>query len=371
MTGKLAGAFEHLKILQEYYFRDFDALDIDGMVHRLTGTRILDAEKALDCQLFTSRIHQLAGATFDDPPDGRFTGAEDMAYQRLIWNASRCVILGAAKIGTKVEDDVVFGSLASHDVNAQAVGAPGGGHLILVNSGLFRLLSGLCFGLTLAMPHKGKNSAGYNMFSISPDISLLEENRDAHEAFVSAVTCFANNSRLPGSLVPYAISDPRLHLFLDTFLVAVAFVVAHEYAHIILKHEYKEGGTGEVRIREYASGKREVWMPTHAQVQELQADALGLLICLKAFHPRLDPASIFLGVDLFLCSANIVEVLTGSAASRSHPDMNERWNNVGAVAREACGDEAWKSMTDTSLDVRAIVNHLWECNQERLPAIPD
>ncbi len=74
------------------------------------------------------------------------------------------------------------------------------------------------------------------MFGITPDPAHIESNEDICQKFVSAIRDYFNGSARQASLVPFSYNDNRVWVFLDFFLGSAAFVMAHEYAHIILNH---------------------------------------------------------------------------------------------------------------------------------------
>lgn len=343
---------------------------MDDFSSHVGSMKFLHGEKFLDGLTFKGRFTDLLGFDPGSPDDGRFTGRENVLHKHLMWLAAQAIRHGFSVMNGNFPSEVVLGTLINYEPNAQAVKCPSGGRLVIVNEGLFSLLSSLSHVLTLSFPFRGKDeTTGAHLFVTNPDQEEYVNDPKINTVFVKAVNDYADYAPRVESLQPYNHDDPRRLTFLDLFCTAVTFIVAHEYAHIILNHEHKEG-FAQVRLREFSSGKKEAWRVSFLQLQEMEADCLALLMVANAFGRQCDIQSVFMGVSVVIAALKITEVINGRD-HLSHPEANDRLNEMVGTVRQLLGSEVADSLSGVAVDILNITATLWGNNSAKLPEIKE
>ena len=135
-------------------------------------------------------------------------------------------------------NEIIVGTLPTGEVNATCIKVPTGGYIVAVNQGLFSFVYALAKSVSRFCPftvlENGMKGYSFEEEDISRSIAL-DENKEGHYTFVEVLfSYFASNA----SYIDLAPGVEGLHNYLAGFLTEFSefFVIAHEYAHLVLLH---------------------------------------------------------------------------------------------------------------------------------------
>jgi hypothetical protein len=255
---------------------------------------------------------------------------------------------------------IVFGSLPTGDPNAIAIQAPGG-IVIAFNNGLIHLLMNLTAAVSSFVPYHGKRGE-HEIFGMSKeDIGpMIRTNIEGHLRF--AVTLFCYLALGDPGLYTYSVLDPPHHhlafLMEDT---AIAFCVAHEYFHVLMRHL-----SSSTFYRRRLIGKLEVKEIPRSWEEEIAADAGALRMTIER-HRGVDLDIIFsyLGVDFLFSCVEMLEQAIGTDSPSSHPPASLRRHLLRTTIRNHFPEHSQHILTPAE-SVQDLIAELWKIHRPNL-----
>jgi hypothetical protein len=225
----------------------------------------------------------------------------------------------ALALGLALPRRPVVGTLPTRDLNAQALpGPPGEGHIIVFESGIFSYTSLLAKIAAWAL---NITFDGDSLHVLQPP--EIPAHVATHPQILQMFADLAFSQAILGTSI-YAVQFevPPAHDRIAAHLSGCVntFILAHEYAHVILGH------TG---VHAVGSAKHE---------QEYEADAMAFDITAEAWRQPWAhaAATLFLSGAAAIARANAV-FITGTAEvppSETHPPLSERQGRINARLRQ-------------------------------------
>ncbi len=219
--------------------------------------------------------------------------------------------------------NIVFGVLPTGEVNAMVIQVPSGrGAVVAVDLGTFLYVHLMAKAISSFIPYAGMNKRGPSFRLGRREIERgFRSNPDAHKRFLEVLTAyllFGNPARAP-QYWQRGPHHPITALLRDT---AEMFIVAHEYAHLILGHIRIRRNT---RTRSIRKGLKITNISVHRWEQEILADNLALQVVVdhnlrEGFPFRLA----YWGVDFFLSAIDFVDRANGISDTKTHPSARKR-----------------------------------------------
>lgn len=262
----------------------------------------------MDLERFARALQQ----SHEVPDPARWSAQERPDYRLRLWRAERAVVRGMEALGKALPSPLpALGTLSTWQLNAKAFPVPStNGYIIAFDSGLFSFTAGW---------------AGVLAGCLSPveDGGLLDRFVDLCFCQVLLGTAAFLDQR--------PVMNPALTALGERFApVFEAFLLGHEYAHVVLGHQPVDLNLPE------GSHAEQGFNPT----EELDADALGFKVVLHAFP---DPVLVYSSVAGFFCALHLMErgyELRGMPADDSHPQARERRAALLKLASELLSREA-------------------------------
>jgi hypothetical protein len=219
--------------------------------------------------------------------------------------------------------DFAFGVLPTSEVNAVVIRVPSGrGAVVAVDLGTFLFIHLMAKAISSFIPYKGMK-IGRPTFSLDRTEvdSRFQANESGRRRFLELVVAYL----LFGS--PFSAPQYFQRGYQDNIAsllrhTAEMFIVAHEYAHLILGHIKIQKNA---RTRLLKKNLRVIDVSVHRWKQELLADNLALQIVV-AHNQRggLPLPLAYWGVDFFFSAIDIIDRASGIGESRTHPSARIR-----------------------------------------------
>jgi hypothetical protein len=222
---------------------------------------------------------------------------------------------------------LLFGTLPTGTVNAEAILVPGSrDYVIVFQSGLFDFCHEMAALVAITYPPVPSLDSDFN-FNTEPALGLaLKEHPEVLDHFKHMIYCYIvqGNPRLSSRLSLDASHYPlagKLNTAMEVF------VLAHEYIHVIYRHVEKKQDIEDIQ----KDSIRWSWEA------EFDADDLGFGITKNA----LTLASAYLGADYFLACTDLIEQVLfvlnratkASPAQTDHPPFSERRKRLRDLLR--------------------------------------
>lgn len=298
------------------------------------------------------------------------TELEDPFLLHSFQVSKRDVAKAIEALGYEIPDhDIVIGSLPTGEFNALTIRVPDNPtqYIVAVNHGIHFLIYRLAHLVASLFPVE-KTFGGYVHFSNDKKKlrKSVEKNPDRSKDFLDLLCAFFFLGH------PLAVEYfPEKYGLRNQFTlgscmkeVAFKFVVAHEYAHVLLGHL---GG----ETHKQTLGNQEVETTLRPVMEEMEADIKALEIVLMDQYilqplenneiPSLTMS--YLGVDfLFSCQA-IIEEAAQVSDYRSHPPADVRREVLRACMMERYNGKPLDVAIETCTSVTFILEQLWERNK--------
>jgi hypothetical protein len=271
----------------------------------------------------------------------------------------------SAVLGQQFTQRPVIGTLPTGQVNAMAIRVPGTDeHVIVFESQIFTFCLLFSKAVTLALPFHGLQN---DQFSMSTEMSeILDRINNTPEIvrrFYEVVAAYTVDG-LPSQAPPYIPPEPWgsvAALFRDLMEL---FIMTHEFSHVLLEH------TGRGKRSASLLGGNEAEVLEWSQQQEVEADALGILLLMGSPTVELDAAMRFVGVSLFFGAMTVVERAVTllqfgeerQLISTTHPANRERLR-MASQAAQACrivSEQDHRAILQLADAVEGIIETLWE-----------
>jgi hypothetical protein len=294
----------------------------------------------------------------------------DQSFDFVLKPMSRAIENSAQELKFKIPENTKIGTVFTRQVNACAIKIPSGGSLVVVNQGTFMFIH-LFAKIIASLFPVVKNSGGQTVFSTKiEDIEKeIEANKEANERFVEILFCYLVLGDPYRAQQYFQLGPPKL--IADSLRnVAELFIIAHEYSHLILKHNEESNLTsflmGDVEAKQYERSKN----------NEFQADMLGLWLTIHA-QPgtQKDFKGAYVGLDFFFSTIDLIEKILGLEANETHPSAKARRAFLRMEISMGAGlmkqfipirdipPELAKSAINLSETIQHVVNMLWERNK--------
>lgn len=203
----------------------------------------------------------------------------------------------------------MIGTLPTGDINSQARPGPAGeGHLVIFDSGMFLFADKIAAIAAQALDAR-RHSSDFVILDEPGIVDRLNRIPGIRVQFADLIFCYVVLGGDPAYGLAYPPPPPNRAAAGDWSETVLAFVVAHEYAHVILGHRGIHAADG--------SGLG----------QEIEADQLGLEL---ARHMTGSDVVAYLGACLFLLGSKSLDIAArqyhgpSSGEVRSQPPPTER-----------------------------------------------
>ena len=200
------------------------------------------------------------------------------AFYVVIMDLVQDVERAIARLGYEVSEEVTFGPLPTGQVNGLACAVPAGGLIVALDDGVFTYLNLLAKAVATFYELERAPEGGLVRLVEGNIHRAVTLNREGNRRWLEATTAtfvYGHPDLAPPWPAPY-----DKHVMVDSFLTsAEMFIVAHEYAHLILRHYDREGATYRHRM----AGGAEVDNLEISRQEEFEADRLALEI-LREHH---------------------------------------------------------------------------------------
>lgn len=176
----------------------------------------------------------------------------------------------------------------------------------------------------------------------------LKNNKRVHIEFINAITLYLTSNRINKSEL-YEEKDENISLSHILYDVAEFFIIAHEYAHIVLGHIDGKEVSKEVRFN-----------------REFDADKLALEIVLEhSIAKEYYSTFSLLGIEFLFQCFDILNKVNHKEENKTHPSPEERIYNLRTELKNTFPKykeeiEDWAEVTGY------IINTLWEKNKEAI-----
>lgn len=275
---------------------------------------------------------------------------ERLEYRRRLIDLVGLVESGVRKLGRKLPFRPIIGTLPTRDVNAKAYAGPAGaGDIVAFETGMFTFTDVLARVAALSLTVRRGSSASGVVF----DKEAVLEHIAAHPGilldFADLLICqtylgtcqYTDKRELPKG---FGLEDTHKRLC-DA---ADAFVLAHEYGHVILGHARTSASASDADLRDW----------------ETQADELALQITLAAFD---DPKWAYAGAILFFMGIAVVDLAdavmrTGGLKVMgvpSHPSPPERLAKAASTLSASIAPQKAQTANELAQMIRWLYADLW------------
>lgn len=245
---------------------------------------------------------------------------------------------------------VVFGTLPRGQLDGVTYKTGGGEYMVALNWGVFGLLQRVANIVSSLVPFEISNGQTRFNTNLGLLVRRIETSKRAKSALVDTLfsyIAFGNADKAPVMLV----KGSRLQLSNLMSNTACLFLVAHEYAHIVWKHEPLKASH---RVRQ--SGDKTVkW----GKKSEEEADLLAMEITLGANSDHCSSLALsYIGIELLFACMELLEKAT-AGQSIDHPNAQYRTLLVRSLLQQYYREEAEVALSIGNL-VRRTVLTLWE-----------
>ena len=182
----------------------------------------------------------------------------------------------------KILPNIAFGTLPVRSINGGVLRAPKGGHVVVLDTGLFQILS-------------------YFFETVSIEARLYRDGLDADAYRDNSYKFICDYYRDRGELefsFPQsreALRDEELAIACARLICAELFILCHEIAHVVLGH-LDDRDSVALKSREFdeavaRQGERPLLAYSYAEAKELMADVVGFSLFRSIWfhHPVLAP----------------------------------------------------------------------------------
>lgn len=287
------------------------------------------------------------------------TTIEDVLTYSLLRDLLKKVETAAAELEIPIpKEKYLFGTLPTGMINASLIPVPSGGSIVAINQGLFTFINLVSKAISIFVPFK--NTAGKLSFSLNQDDieKELNTNLTGHYRFIDAFSKYISTFD-PAKAEAYILETSQTILASLLRDTAEQFIVAHEYAHLILKDNKSNSDsiTNNDLICEYPID----W------IEEYIADTLGLRIVLHSnLNKGWDHSLSYIGVEfLFTCLSLLEEIDENNDKKQSHPPAKLRREFL----RYQIGDQQ-NEISEAVLELGDIISNLmmqlWERNRDAI-----
>ncbi len=259
--------------------------------------------------------------------------------------------------GIETPNGVVFGLLPTKEVNAVTIKAAGG-YVVLLNSGLLFLIYDLVEVIPLFFPaeevreEKGELSHRFNL-DIDQILEALYSNKQAHLLFLETLIDCLIFGRPRTSYPKSRAQEYLASLIRDT---AVAFVLSHEYAHVLIDDAVSK------QPEKKMIGDVEVQRIPRNWSEELAADYGAFMTTLAFFRKRgWDLSLSYLGIDFVFCCMEIAEQALGMPKLLTDPSPNVRRGKLRELLRKDHPDKS--AVLPLCGIYQMILAELWRLDQ--------
>ena len=292
------------------------------------------------------------------------TGIGNPAFHWVLAQVVRDVDRTVTRLGHKVPDQVAFGALPTGQVNGIACPVPAGGVIVALDDGVFMFLSLLAKAVTTFYGAEITPDGGQTFTLIDSDIPrAVETNEDGNRRWLEALV--ATFAYTHPEFAPWRPPSQEHAVMLSLLLTsAERFIVAHEFAHLILGHLEPDRRTSTRRL----PAEAEVEYIQTRKEEEFEADQLGLEI-LREFHRQEGVSvgatrAVICFVFGCLTAFESTAVLEGMVVQTdTHPTPSER---LDRLLHQLSEEEGIPPDAPTQADsVYQVMAHLWVHNVDQ------
>jgi hypothetical protein len=292
------------------------------------------------------------------------TGIGNPAFYMTLADVVRDVEQAVQRLGYQVPDEVAFGALPTGQVNGLACRVPAGGLIVALDDGVFMFLSLLAKAVATFYRVEITADGRQVMTLVDSDIPrAVETNEDGNRRWLEVLV--ATFAYTHPEFAPWRPPSPE-HTQIAGHLLTGAemFIVAHEFAHLILRHYDPDRPTSTRRLAADAEVENiQTWRD-----DEFEAHRLGLAI-LRDYHRQGD-----LSVEstraavcfLFGCllAFETTAMLDGIVVeAETHPATTER---LERLLRQLAEEEGIPPDTPTdAASIYQVMAQLWAHNVYR------
>lgn len=211
------------------------------------------------------------------------TGIGNPAFYWVLANVVRDVDQTITRLGREVPEEVAFGALPTGQVNGLACPVPAGGLVVALDDGVFMFLSLLAKSVATFYRAEIMPDGGETFTLIDNDISgAVETNEDGNLWWLEVLV--ATFAYTHPEFAPWRPPSQEHSEMVPLLLTpAERFIVAHEFAHLILRHY--DDPDHLTATRRLAADAEIEYIQTWKE-DEYEADRLGLEI-LRDYHRQL------------------------------------------------------------------------------------
>jgi hypothetical protein len=278
----------------------------------------------------------------------------------LLQRHSQNVIQVAKENNIHISGSVVLGTLPITDLDAFVHPFPQEVILVALSQGLFQFLYLMGRVVSSFFTRNDDGSDKSKMaFNLDKDtvIENLRENRAGHAKFIEAIILYYAYRDLSFSKTYYE-KDQNLNLSGLLWDTAEFFIVAHEYAHIILDHLAPK----EYAAKRYLSDDSMLYKVIRNWSEELSADGLAFQLVM-AYNQKSGYGLLgcYLGIEFVFACLNIL----GSEASETHPSNEMRINNIRQSLKNSLPQKS-EMILEQGKVIEDIINELWNRNKKTI-----
>ena len=196
------------------------------------------------------------------------------AFYLVVADLVRDVERAVARLGYEVPHEVTFGALPTGQINGLACAVPSGGLIVALDDGVFTFFNLVAKAVATFYEVEHLPDGGGAFRLVEGDIPrAVAMSQEGNRRWLEALTgTFVYGH--PELAPPWPAPDNK-SVIIDSFLTpAEMFIVAHEFAHLILGHYESDRPTSRRRML----GGEEVDSVETLRNDEFEADRIGLEI---------------------------------------------------------------------------------------------
>lgn len=196
------------------------------------------------------------------------------AFYMVVTDLVRDVEHAVARLGYEVPEKVTFGALPTGQINGLACAVPSGGLIVALDDGVFTFFNLVAKAVATfyKVEHLPDGGGAFRLIEddIPRAVAMSQEGNRRWLEVLTATFVYGHPELAP----PWPASDNKA-IVIDSFLTpSEMFIVAHEFAHLILGHYESDRPTSRHRM---LSGE-EVESVNTLRSDEFEADRIGLEI---------------------------------------------------------------------------------------------
>lgn len=261
----------------------------------------------------------------------------------------------------------LIGTLPTGRVNAMAIRVPGTKeHIIAFEMQLFNFCLLFTKAITFAMPFKRVQGGRVELSTQLSEITeRISKDTEVGDRFFQLVSSYVMDGA-PGRAPSYSLRGPWVMLASHYLHVMEFFIMAHEYAHVYLRH------SGRRKAAASLLGGDPAQILEWNHKQEIDADCAAVLWLMHSRDIDLNPMARFVGVSLFFGALSVIDraltlLLFGAEralTSRTHPTHSARQKNAYKMAVGVCvllgqGDLSAEIKKESDV-IYEIIEALWQ-----------